>query len=293
MIEDTKKAHNVSLTENVEDSNNSSINSKYIIESHNLLQQGFSVYLLAKGTNAPYKGSRGHLDAVNNVRDLTNMFKKYGANSNVGIILKGTGIAVLDIDKHSTNGFKSLIQSGHKLNLDKEVLDFTPRGAHVFFKIPEGVRADELKHNLMAGVELLTDKVTISPSFKLVDGIEVEYKRFGGEITDCSVMPDWLVKMASNVATSGNKRASSKAKYSIQERWEMVLNGFTEGERNVQALSLAGYLLRIDIDPNTAYEIVGSVNERSKNPLPEKELDTVYLHAYKAEEKRRLGGVHA
>lgn len=188
MSEDTKKPLNGSLATEVQETQNSFISSDFIIKSHELVEQGFAVYLLSQGTNVPYKGSRGHLDATNNVRSLTDMFLKYGANSNIGISLADTGIAVLDIDKHSTNGFQSLIQSGHTLNLDNEVWEMTPRsGAHIFFKVPDGVKADELKHDLMAGVELLTDKVTVSPSIKLVDGTEVEYKHFGGDISQCSV----------------------------------------------------------------------------------------------------------
>ncbi|ETJ00690.1 MAG: putative bifunctional DNA primase/polymerase, partial [Leuconostoc sp. DORA_2] len=172
MNEDTKKALERKFGDRTQETN-----IDLIIASHELIMQGFAVYLLSQGTNVPYEGSRGHLDATNDVRELTDMFLKYGANSNIGISLKDTGLVVLDIDRHSTNGFQSLIHSGHTLNLDDLVWERTPRsGAHIFFKIPDGVKADELKHDLMAGVELLTDKVTISPSVKLVDGTEAEYK---------------------------------------------------------------------------------------------------------------------
>ena len=291
MSEDTKKAPEQKFGDQVQEVSNNFISSDFIIKSHELIEQGFKVYLLAQGTNTPYKGSKGHLDATANVRELTDMFLKYGANSNIAISLVDTGVAVLDIDKHATNGFQSLIQSGHTLNLDNEVWEMTPRsGAHVFFKIPDGVKADELKHDLMAGVELLTDKVTVAPSVKLVDGIEAEYKHFGGDISECSVMPDWLVKMASNVATNGNKQTGRVPKYSVKERWEMVLNGFIQGQRNNMCVSLSGYLLRIHVDPNIAYAIVKKVNENSDVPLAEKEVETIYRSAYQREKQRRLGG---
>lgn len=292
MIEDTKKAHNTNLAENVEDFNNSSITSKYIIESHNLLQQGLPVYLLSHGTNVPYQGSNGHLDATVDAYQLTDMFKEYGSESNVGIRLNGTSLIVLDIDRHTKeqNGLHSLKQAGISTNFDNEVFETTPRnGFHVFYKVPKGFDVKAVNHNPLPGVEIITDHITVAPSVKYAKGRYIAYKHFGKNIVEANPAPQWLIDLATNVDTSGNERASSKARYSIQERWEMVLNGFIEGERNVQALSLAGYLLRIDVDPNTAYEIVGLVNERSKNPLPEKELDMVYLHAYKAEEKRRLG----
>lgn len=291
MIEDTKKALETKFGDRVQETNKDFISSDFIIKSHELIEQGFKVYLLAQGTNAPYKGSQGHLDATNDVYKLIDMFNQYGANSNIGISLADTGIAVLDVDKHSTNGFQSLIQSGHTLNLDDQTWEKTPRGAHVFFKIPDGVKADELKHDLMAGVELLTSKVTISPSVKLIDGKEVAYKHFGGNISECSVMPDWLVKMASNVDTGGIKQTKRLPKYSIQERWQMVLDGFAEGQRNNQAVSLAGYLLRIDVDPNIALSIIQKVNSESAIPLPDREIEAIFNSAYKLEVKRaRMGG---
>ncbi|MDI6613661.1 bifunctional DNA primase/polymerase [Leuconostoc suionicum] len=292
MSETQKKPLNTNLQANVQETNKNIINSDYIIKSHELIQQGYKVYLLAQGTNVPYVGSKGHLDATNNVRKLTDSFLKYGANSNIGISLADTGIAVLDIDKHSTNGFQSLIQSGHTLNLDDEVWDLTPRsGAHVFFKIPDGVRADELKHNLMAGVELITDKITIAPSIKLVNGIEVEYKHFGGDISECSVMPDWLVKMASNVSTGGNRQNKRVPRYSIDQRINMMINGFDVGERNNQIMSFAGWLLSIrNIDPNLVYELVQKINSYSAVPLPDKEVNSIFRSAYNREVKKANGG---
>ncbi|WP_308534452.1 bifunctional DNA primase/polymerase [uncultured Leuconostoc sp.] len=287
MNEDTKKALERKFGDRTQETN-----IDLIIASHELIMQGFAVYLLSQGTNVPYEGSRGHLDATNDVRELTDMFLKYGANSNIGISLKDTGLVVLDIDRHSTNGFQSLIHSGHTLNLDDLVWERTPRsGAHIFFKIPDGVKADELKHDLMAGVELLTDKVTISPSVKLVDGTEAEYKHFGGNISECSVMPDWLVKMASNVATGGNKQTKRVPKYSMNQRLEMILNGFQKGERNNQVMSFSGWLLSIrDINPNLVYALVQKINFESDEPLPDKEVNTIFRSAYNRQKKRASKG---
>lgn len=293
MIEHIKKSPEQKFGDQVQETKNKFNSSNYIIKSHELIQQGYKVYLLAQGTNVPYEGSRGHLDATDNVRELTDMFLKYSANSNIAISLADTGIVVLDIDKHSTNGFQSLIQSGHTLNLDNEVWEMTPRsGVHVFFKIPDGVKADELKHNLMSGVELLTDKVTVAPSVKLVNNIEYEYKHYGGAIGECSVMPDWLVKMASNVVTSGNRQKKRVPRYSIDQRINMMINGFDVGERNNQIMSFAGWLLSIrNIDPNLVYELVQKINSYSAVPLPDKEVNTIFRSAYGREVKRAsMGG---
>lgn len=293
MSETQKKPSNTNLQANVQEVSNNFISSDFIIKSHELIEQGFKVYLLAQGTNTPYKGSRGHLDATNNVRELTDMFLKYGANSNIGIILKDTGLVVLDIDRHTPNknGLASLKKAGITPNFDDEVVEKSPRnGIHVFYRVPEDLDVTKLKRNIGAGLELVTDKITVAPSIKLVDGGGIGYQHFGKSFNEASMMPKWLIDLASNVATSGNTQTKCVPKYSTQERWEMVLNGFIQGQRNNMCVSLSGYLLRIHVDPNIAYAIVKKVNENSDVPLAEKEVETIYRSAYQREKQRRLGG---
>lgn len=293
MSEDTKKPLNTNLQANVQETQNSFISSDFIIKSHELIEQGFKVYLLAQGTNTPYKGSRGHLDATNNVRELTDMFLKYGANSNIGIILKDTGLVTLDVDRHTPNknGLASLKKAGITPNFDDEVIEKSPRnGIHVFYRVPDDLDVTKLKRNIGAGLELVTDKITVAPSIKLVDGGGIGYQHFGKDFIHANLMPDWLIELASNVATNGNKQNKRVPRYSTQERWEMVLNGFIQGQRNDMCVSLSGYLLRINVDPNIAYAIVKKVNENSDVPLADKEVDTIYRSAYQIEKQRRLGG---
>lgn len=202
MTEDTKKALERKFGDRTQETNND-----LIITSMDLIKQGLPVYLMQPKTSIPYKGSRGHLDAVSDEIQLRKLLAEARTNSNIGINLNDTGIVVLDIDRHASNGFKSLLDAGYKLNLDNLIWEMTPKsGAHVFFKVPKNVSVKNLKHNLLDGVELLKDHVTVVPSSRMVDGKEVAYKHFGGDISECSVMPDWLVKMASNVVTGGNKQ---------------------------------------------------------------------------------------
>ena len=55
MSETQKKPLNTNLQANVQETKHKFINSNYIIKSHELIQQGFKVYLLAQGTNSPYR----------------------------------------------------------------------------------------------------------------------------------------------------------------------------------------------------------------------------------------------
>ncbi|MBC9119412.1 bifunctional DNA primase/polymerase [Fructobacillus fructosus] len=286
MKNDTKKALEQKFGDRVQETNNN-----LILTSHELITQGLPVYLMQPNSSIPYKGSRGHLDAVADEAQLIKLFSEERTNSNIGINLNDTGIVALDIDRHASDGFKSLTNAGYSLNLDEEVWEMTPKsGAHVFFKVPNGLNIKNLKHNLLNGVELLKDHVTMAPSSRIIDGQKFFYKHFNGKITDCSVMPNWLIDLASNITKNGNVAKKRVPKYSIQERWQMVLNGFTEGERNNQAVSLAGYLLKINVKANVAYEIIQKINNESALPLAENEINTIFRSVYNAEKRRRLGG---
>ncbi|MFH0350029.1 primase C-terminal domain-containing protein [Leuconostoc citreum] len=68
----------------------------------------------------------------------------------------------------------------------------------------------------------------------------------------------------------------------------MVKNGFETGQRNDQAMSLAGYLFALDVEPQSIYDILQITNERSNEPLPHDELGKVYMSARKREERKRM-----
>ncbi|MFW6770322.1 bifunctional DNA primase/polymerase [Leuconostoc citreum] len=110
MNEDTKKALETKFGDRVQETNKNIYSSQYIIKSHELIEQGYKVYLLAQGTNVPYKGSLGHLNATDDVYELIDMFNKYGADSNIAITLRDSKLAVLDIDRHTPdkNGLQTL-----------------------------------------------------------------------------------------------------------------------------------------------------------------------------------------
>ncbi|QBR47763.1 bifunctional DNA primase/polymerase [Leuconostoc kimchii] len=282
-----KKPLNGSLPTEVQETKNKSINSNYITKIDELIEQGLSVYLMQPKTSVPFKGSRGHLDATNDINELKQLIEAHGDDSNVGISIVDTGLVVLDIDRHgSKNGFQALLDLGIKFNLDEEAVEITPNaGAHVFFKIPDGVDVNNLNHILATGLELLTNHVTVSPSSKIVDKEVAFYRHYGLKITEANTMPKWLI----DLSTKDRKpnKPMNRAMYSVSQRWEMVLNGFAEGERNNQAVSVSGYLLRINVDPNAAFDILKLINSRSVTPLPDREIFTTFKSAYEREKQRR------
>ncbi|WP_341864452.1 bifunctional DNA primase/polymerase [Leuconostoc citreum] len=285
MNEDTKKALETKFGDRVQEANKYFINSDFIIKSHELIEQGFKVYLLAQGTNTPYKGSNGHLDATDDVYRLIDMFNQYGANSNVAITLRDSKLVALDIDRHTSdkNGLQTLKQLGITPNFDNEAIETTPRnGLHVFYRVPDNLDVTSLKRNIGSGLEVVTDKITVAPSVK--GG--VAYKHFGKSFNEASMMPKWLIDLASNVPTSGDKQTKRVPKYSIDQRLEMLINGFETGQRNDQAMSFSGWLLSIrGIDPNLVYELVQKINSESDEPLPDKEVNTIFRSAYNRQKK--------
>ena len=78
-------------------------------------------------------------------------------------------------------------------------------------------------------------------------------------------------------------------KLSPPERWvEAVRDGADDGGRNIAAAALIGHLLRRDVLPAEALELVRCVNDaRFKPPLDEDELTGIYESICKAELKRR------
>jgi len=80
-------------------------------------------------------------------------------------------------------------------------------------------------------------------------------------------------------------------KSSPPDRWVGTLkDGAAEGERNTTAAALFGYLLRRDIRPDEAWEIVCAVNEsRFTPPLETAELNAVFESICTRELKRRAG----
>lgn len=290
MSEIQKKPFNGSLATEVKETQNNFINSNYSTKINELIEQGLSVYLMQPKTSVPFKGSRGHLDATNDINELKRLIEAHGNDSNLGVSLVDTGLVVLDIDRHgSKNGFESLIGLGIKFNLDEEAVEITPNaGAHVFFRVPDGVDVNNLNHVLATGLELLTNHVTVSPSSKIVDKEVAFYRHYGLKITDANVMPKWLIDLATKDKKPNKPMHSTM--YSVSQRWEMVLNGFSEGERNNQAVSVSGYLLRINVDPNLSFDIVKLINSRSVTPLTDRELFTTFKSAYQREKQRREKG---
>lgn len=75
-------------------------------------REGFKVYPLAPGTNTPLAGSHGYKDATTDTKQAATWWRAQ-PNANIGLGLAGTGILMLDLDRHAgtgADGFETLRQ---------------------------------------------------------------------------------------------------------------------------------------------------------------------------------------
>ncbi|MDV8932248.1 primase C-terminal domain-containing protein, partial [Leuconostoc citreum] len=100
--------------------------------------------------------------------------------------------------------------------------------------------------------------------------------------------PEWVYQIANNRGSTNTPSNHKATRYSNIDRWLMVKNGFDTGQRNDQAMSLAGYLFALDVEPKSIYDILQITNERSNEPLLDDELGRVYMSARKREERKRM-----
>lgn len=71
--------------------------------------------------------------------------------------------------------------------------------------------------------------------------------------------------------------------------WVDILQGVSEGGRDVTATKLIGHLLRRYVDPHVAYVLLECWNERNSPPLGQKDLQRIYKSILKSELNRRGG----
>ncbi|CAH1849987.1 MULTISPECIES: bifunctional DNA primase/polymerase [Convivina] len=229
----------------------------------------------------------GYKNSFNRLADLRAWVADHPQykGGNIGIDLDKSPLIVIDMDKHTGNGVQSLGQYFKSNGVDPESLQETyiertaGDGLHAFYRLNNG---QKLNHHIKAleSVDMLTTGgVIVAPS--QVDG---KVYRALTPLNTIKPVPDWVGKLG----TTKTSHKHREARYSTVERWEMVRDGFTTGQRNDQATSLFGYLLNIKgMLLETATEIVSEINARSNEPLPTSELETIFVSVAKKEIARR------
>ena len=237
--------------------------------------------------NAVAGGFHNSFNSENELSQWISQYPEY-LSGNVGIDLSKSQLVVIDIDKHKHNGMQSISAwfRAHRISPDtiqETYIERTPTGGlHAFYLIPSG--QDKPKHiiNAIKGVDVLSNTAVMTAPSTMKGS---QYRQIT-TFDKIKPVPTWVYDLANGLGTDRPSH-TYKEKYSLADRWKLTINGFEIGERNNQAMSLAGYLFAIDVMPQDIYDIMQTVNERSREPLPDHELNTVYMSARRREEKKR------
>lgn len=226
----------------------------------------------------------GVKDATKDIEQIIKWWIKW-PNANIGIAC-GTksGIFVVDVDVNATiDGHDTIKELENKYG----ELPITPMqltgsgGTHYFFK-----NDVEIKNSIkfLPGLDIRAeDGYILGAPSSHISGKEYVWE-VNGHILDVPIVnaPNWLL----NIAKQNNDSALNK-RPSIY--WAELIKGTREGNRNIVATSLTGYLFRKYLDIELICGIVEMWNERNIPPLSQKELENIVTSVAKMEAKSRSG----
>lgn len=252
-----------------------------------LAKSGIKVYPLSPGSKVPVQDSHGEHDATDDPNTIREWFT-YDPNYNLAINLQASGLAVVDLDNHSNgvNGIRTYseyIRNHGDSYVDtlRTYTEITPRnGFHIFYKLNHDLGNKDIQ--LMPGVELLTGKTVIAPSFinEFEKGYKAEYQGFQELSYDkIQPLPEWIIELAKdslkqkpNTAFTFSYDSGKRTKTTLY--FEMLVNGLGQkGIRNSNLASLIGGLLYRGVSADAIVELAKLANNNTPEPLSTTELD--------------------
>ena len=254
----------------------------------NLANQGIKVYPLSAGSKAPLKGSHGEQDATTNQDQIKEWFDD--SNYNLAINLKESCLAVVDLDNHGTvNGIKGwskyLLNHGNdEMDSLKTYMENTPQnGIHIFSHF--NGQADNEDMDLTPGVELLTGKAIVAPSY--IDEYQRAYapQMSGFPNLDTSQLldlPQFVLDLARETQRKKNSQPTTLFNYAqTQKRWtgsllDDIVHGTGQGNRNIFLTKLTGKLFWSGADTDSIYDMLMYANSNCEPPLPENEVNSIF-----------------
>lgn len=255
-----------------------------------LAKCGMKVYPLSAGSKVPVQGSHGEHDATSDPSTIKEWFN-YNPNFNLAINLQASTLAVIDLDHHdnATNGvqnYSKYIRNHGSSYVDslKTYTEITPRnGLHIFYKLNQDLGNKDIQ--LMPGVELLTGKTVIAPSFinEFNKGYRAEYQGFQTLSYDkVQPLPEWIVDLAKEAQQRTTKPAAVYENYQPgQKRWtgrllDELVHGAPKGDRNNYLTQLTGKMFRVGADSDSIYNLLSFANSNCEPPLPDHEINTIF-----------------
>lgn len=255
-----------------------------------LAKCGMKVYPLTAGSKIPVQGSHGEHDATDDLDTIKKWFN-YNPNFNLAINLQVSGLAVIDLDKHNNttdgvqNYSKYLLNHGNNyMDSLKTYTELTPRGGvHIFYKLNHDLGNKDIR--LMPGVELLTGKVVVAPSFieKFNKGYIPQYQGYPTLTNDnVQSLPEWIVDLVKDAKQRTSNPATVYENYQPgQKRWtgrllDELVHGTGKGERNNYLTQLTGKMFRVGADSKTVYNLLSFANSNCEPPLPDNEINSIF-----------------
>lgn len=220
--------------------------------------------------------------ASTNLNVINGWWKKW-PDANIAIATgQESGFVVLDVDpRHGGEDSLELLinQYGPLPNTIEAITG--GGGRHILFKNPGQVKN---RTNVLPGLDVRGEGgyIVVSPS------LHACWKRYEWELSSrplevpLSDMPEWLLQLI--VEPVQDKSARKPDNY-----WVKIIQGVGEGERNMSAASLAGYLLGHGIAAPIAYELMLLWNERNNPPESIEVIETTFHSILKKDLKRLKG----
>jgi len=250
-----------------------------------LAKQEFKLFPLVTNTKLPLKDTDGYKSATSDLEAISGWFT-VDPYINIGLRLDTTNLLVVDVDRHNSshNGVISLAklkETGYKLPMSTYGEQTPGDGLHLFFKL-DGNQPHK-RVNWRPGIDILTDFVVIAPS--VIDG--KSYQPLSGTtLAQVKPLPDWLINDLTKEKVNVSRQSAATARKTWAGRWlDDLVQGSTTGNRNVFLTSLVGKILNTGCQSETAYELLQYANGRLGTPLPDKEVNQIFLSILK-----RLGG---
>nr|WP_255648035.1 bifunctional DNA primase/polymerase [Pseudalkalibacillus hwajinpoensis] len=219
--------------------------------------------------------------ASTNCGEINKWWQKW-PDANIAIATgKKSGFIVLDVDPRH-GGDDSLNQLINKHAPFPNTIEAITGGGgrHILFKDPGHVKN---RTNILPGLDIRGEGgyIAVAPSLH-VSGKKYEWELSSRPLdVPLSDMPEWLLKMIVEPLHGKPKKPD--------DYWIQLIQGVSEGERNMSAASLAGYLLRHGIPSQIVYELMLLWNERNNPPESIKVIESTF-HSILKRELERLRG---
>ena len=256
-----------------------------------LAECGMKVYPLTAESKIPVQGSHGEHDATSDPNIIREWFLN-NPNYNLAINLQASGLAVIDLDRHrkGVNGIRNygdyLRNHGNSyMNSLRTYTELTPRGgAHIFYKLNCDLGNKDIQ--LMPGVELLTGKTVIAPSFisEFNNSYSAQYQGYQTLTTDNVLpLPEWIIGLAKEAQQQPSPRLSTAYKnyQQGQKKWtgrllDELVHGAPKGERNNYLTQLTGKMFHVGADSDSIYNLLIFANGNCEPPLPDHEVNSIF-----------------